>query len=520
MKKKSFNFVAVFGLTITILLGGVVRFYPVLLSNFPLNDGGLFFQMTEDILNNHFTLPLYTSYNGGMIPFAYPPLPFYLMALLQRFLHFGIIDQLRFLPAIFSTLCIPALYFLSRSITGSKTRSIFAVFAYALIPQSYLWLIMGGGVTRALGVLFGILALIFIWEMFREPRYTSMLFAILFSSLGVYCHLGTTWFVFLSSIVIFFKFGINKIRMVYAISIIIGVLILSSPWWGSIMGRYGISLLFNAFQTGGFLKIPIILFNLTYKPLANIIAAIALLGIFAEVVRRKYFLPLWLLLLLIFSARGGPSYISIPESMLFGSGVVWVLVPGLMSYSKHFPKEPQTLTEIMHVWITKLVMGIILFFTFFTALAIPLTGINETRSLSRDEQLAMEWTAQNTSPDSQFVILTGNLWSIDQLSEWFPALSSRKSTATVQGSEFLPDHTYTKLIDRYEKLQQCYTQNFSCIFTWASEYNIALSYMVVSKNDINDTDNSADIYSMIQSNQLRLVFDNPGVSIYQVIYNP
>jgi hypothetical protein len=39
--------------------------------------------------------------------------------------------------------------------TGSKEKSAFPVFAYALMPASYLLLVMGGGIMRSLGLLFG-----------------------------------------------------------------------------------------------------------------------------------------------------------------------------------------------------------------------------------------------------------------------------------------------------------------------------------------------------------------------------
>ena len=170
MKKKSHDNFVIAVVSFAEFLGGVVRFFPVYLSHFPLNDGGLFYSMVQDILDHNFSLPVFTSYNGNVIPFGYPPLPFYLMALFQRNFHFGLIDQLRFFPAFFSTLCIPAFYFLSKRISNSKEISVFAAFAYALMPQSYLWLIMGGGITRSLGVLFAILSILFVWKMFTNPR--------------------------------------------------------------------------------------------------------------------------------------------------------------------------------------------------------------------------------------------------------------------------------------------------------------------------------------------------------------
>ena len=68
MKSKSLDYITLFAVSFAVLLGGAVRFFPVYLSHFPLNDGGLFLSMTQDILDHNFSLPVYTSYNGNAIP--------------------------------------------------------------------------------------------------------------------------------------------------------------------------------------------------------------------------------------------------------------------------------------------------------------------------------------------------------------------------------------------------------------------------------------------------------------------
>jgi hypothetical protein len=85
MKRKSLDYVTLFVVYFAVFFGGVVRYYSVLLSHFPLNDGGLFYTMTQDILDHDFSIPVYTSYNGNVIPFGYPPFAFYLLALIQAF---------------------------------------------------------------------------------------------------------------------------------------------------------------------------------------------------------------------------------------------------------------------------------------------------------------------------------------------------------------------------------------------------------------------------------------------------
>ena len=65
-------------LAVAILIGGTIRLYGVLQSNFPINDGGLFYTMIKDLMANGYRLPVTTSYNHLNLPFAYPPLFLYL----------------------------------------------------------------------------------------------------------------------------------------------------------------------------------------------------------------------------------------------------------------------------------------------------------------------------------------------------------------------------------------------------------------------------------------------------------
>src|SRR5919204_6989211 len=70
-------------------------------SNFPLNDGGLFVAMSQDVLANHFALPAVTSYNAAdRIPFGYPPLAFYIVAGLHALLGTDLLTLARWVPLV------------------------------------------------------------------------------------------------------------------------------------------------------------------------------------------------------------------------------------------------------------------------------------------------------------------------------------------------------------------------------------------------------------------------------------
>ena len=102
------------------LIGLAIRLAAPLQAAFPLNDGGLFYAMIVDLQEARYALPMYATYNSAAIPFAYPPLAFYLTGLLADLLHISTLDIVRILPAIVSGLTIPAFYLLAREITDFK----------------------------------------------------------------------------------------------------------------------------------------------------------------------------------------------------------------------------------------------------------------------------------------------------------------------------------------------------------------------------------------------------------------
>src|SRR5512140_1332957 len=140
------------------VIGLLVRLLPALGASFPLNDGGLFYRMILEVQANHFRLPLFTSYNLEHIPFAYPPLGLYAAALLSSGLHANVLDVLRLVPAIVSSLSVPVFYFLARRVLKSGPyTTLAATVAFALLPRAFEWQIMGGGITRSFGFLFTML---------------------------------------------------------------------------------------------------------------------------------------------------------------------------------------------------------------------------------------------------------------------------------------------------------------------------------------------------------------------------
>ncbi len=72
-------------------------------SIYPLNDGGMFAQIVDELRAHHFALPHETSYNFEHIPLCYPPLGFYFGAIWSAVFHQSSMEMLRWVPLFFQS---------------------------------------------------------------------------------------------------------------------------------------------------------------------------------------------------------------------------------------------------------------------------------------------------------------------------------------------------------------------------------------------------------------------------------
>src|SRR6188508_3547439 len=134
-----------------------LRLAPVF-ADFAFGDGGLFWVMANDLRGNGFVPPEFTSFNAGDIPWVYPPLGIYLVALLG-----GGLDLFRYLPTLWAIATLPAVWLLARELIGDR-GALVALVAYGSSASAYSGLIAGGGVTRGPGLLLAVLTM---WAVVR-----------------------------------------------------------------------------------------------------------------------------------------------------------------------------------------------------------------------------------------------------------------------------------------------------------------------------------------------------------------
>ncbi len=508
-------------LVIAVLIGGVVRLSSVLRSGFPINDGGLFYTMIKDLMANGYRLPVETSYNQLNLPFAYPPLFLYLSGLLADLTSWSLIGIIRILPAIFTVLSIPAFYLLAGVLVKSRVQAVFATFIFAFIPSSFDWLVMGGGLTRSPAFFFALLALYFVYRLYTQNRRQDIFWTALFSSLAVLSHPETALHTAASAGLFFVFFGRNKRGVLRSLWVAGLVILITSPWWGSVLIHSGFTPFIAAGKTGVYSIVGVLQVlqsSLTHEPGLQSIAVLALIGFFWHIAKREYFAPAWALVVFISEPRSAPLYLCPIVAILASSALMAIL--GMLNQvilrSPNEALEPHPLAGGVSKGFFLLLSCFWIFSSMATTFALDKTALTST------DGAAFDWITLNTTPGSSFLVLTGLSPLNDPVSEWFPALTARHSVATVQGIEWDGRNSFQAILAASLAVQKCMGQTYLCLQTWAADNQIAYDYLYVhnplslSALQLGSSSGSALGDLSLAQGYTELVYQNKDVSILKV----
>jgi hypothetical protein len=510
-----------------IAAGLLVRLGFVLSADFPVADGGLFLVMAEDLQRSGYALPSFTTYNTGEIPFAYPPLGLYAGAVIDDVTGIGLPTVMRIVPLIMSTLSIVAFYLFAQSLHTSKLSLVFSVFAFALLPRAFFWMIMGGGLTRTFGLVFALLALQQVVLLARSGSTRHALAAGLLAALTGVSHLEWAWFVAFSTPVLLASFGRTREAIRGALVAAAVAMAMAAPWWVEVIAEHGLSPFVAASQTASQTSaspvLSLLRFSFTDEPLFPLIGALGLLGVIASLAQRRFFLSGWFFLCLFLDPAAFGTVASVPLALLAGFAIAEVVLPILQGRrSDRIDARGLTNWTIAPRWLASATLGAALLYGMLSA---SLASPQILAALTPEERAAMGWVAANTPASSRVAVVTGDRWAIDRTSEWFPALSGRTAPVTPQGYEFVPGRALESQIAAYNALQRCANGGTSCLADWARTHG-DFDYVYVPRRapansrSLDPAECCAALRTALASDDgYTVVYDGPGATIFAVNAN-
>ena len=519
---------ALFFVLFLMVMAFAVRLPAILPVHFPISDGGMFYVMAQDLRSNSYRLPAETSYNHSAIPFVYPPLGIYLPPFLADLFGWPLLQVLQYLPLVITTLTIPLFFAFASSLLHSPVKAVYAVTAYALMPATFSWTIMGGGAPRALGLLFAILTLHQAYLLYTRPRRRYWITTGICAAGVSLSHPIAAWACIYSMVLLFLFFSRRKEGLLNSLLVVLIALGVASPWLVTVLGYHGFDPFLNAGQTGHqgwFSLVDLLRFDFSEELFFKAIGAISVVGLFASLKQKEQFLPVWLILNPLIQPRGLESFTVLPLAMAFSLGMVDVILPGLGKILPASAEDrPDQISQSLRLRFEKTIQGALpkafLALLFWQMVVNALLGAYDlTRgSLSPSDQEAMRWVAAHAPQSSRFLVLTGASHPLlDPTAEWFPALAQRQSLTTIQGQEWLIQGAWTGRVEDLISLQACLDYKIECLQDRAE--GMAYTHLYVRKEpagEINTPYTASNLLaeSLSASPDYELVYTNPEISVF------
>ncbi len=353
--------------------------------------------MARELRLNGFILPAFTSYNNYNIPFAYPPLGLYVTGFLSA-LGIPELAIFHWLPIIVSCLSVVVFYLLANALLKDRPLAAVATMLFAMIPGSYDFQIMGGGVTRAFGAFFFGLAILAVYRLFEKPGWKYTLLAVVFCSLAVLSHPEIILATATSCALVWIFFGRTWKKTLLAGAVAAGTLALTAPWWGTVLAQHGPAPFLSALNTGAYKGLPFsALFEgfLAPSALFSLFGLLRLGGIAWCLWKKQFFPVAWVLLPYVVEPRSAAGIAAFPSALLMALCLTDAIPALVLRVRKALKRETATKDFTETSWMS--VVLLVLMFGLFIASALHDFSLANTSLKPPEPMLMMDWVTSNTA---------------------------------------------------------------------------------------------------------------------------
>jgi len=481
---------------------------------YPAYGAGLYLQIAREISAHGYALPTrIPGYTVDGVPFGYPPLMYYVSAVLMDATGVDPITLSRLLPGFVVVLSLVPFYYLASEVLESTPRAGFATLLLAVAPPALQWHLSAGGIVRSPAFLFALTGAYTGLRLFRTGNRTwlapsGVLFGLTVLTHPVYTvYFGTTY------LVMYAWFDRSLSGLLNGAAVAATGLLLASPWWTQIVATHGVGVFTAASGThtgigGGVQRL---LGQLVY-PLDLDASTGFYLGAYAGgaylLSKRRGFLPIWLVTAAFVL---GKVRFQFPAGAMMASVFVFEVV---------VPRVRALYTRTRYRWSTPLAAIIVLGMLATASGGAYAAGMLNTHHQSTsqpafvdDEDLAaMNWAEENTAQSADFVVL-------GDAAEWFPLMTDRSIAVGPWGVEWEGHDPYRNQLQLYKHLSRC--PGVACLGEAMIENDVSPDYIYVPKGHY--TVRGVDTYQkswmrdrLMESYRYDLRYENEGVMVFEV----
>ncbi|MFW6384888.1 MAG: hypothetical protein ACOCY7_01995 [Halodesulfurarchaeum sp.] len=418
----------------------------------PAYEGGLYLQIVEQIRTGDYRLPSRIPYYTDVgIPFAYPPLMFYLTALVIDVTGVDPVWLMSVLPGMVILAYLVPYYLLASELLETPRRAGFATLVFGVAPPVLQWHLSSGGIVRAPAMLLTLVGTYTGLKLFRTGERRWLVSSTVLWGLVLLSHPVYTTFFGWTYILFFFVFDRTRAGVIRGAAVAVGGFVLASPWWTSVISRHGIDVFLAASNSrstlgGGIHR----LVTQFVWPLQSVDAILpfylfAFAGTVYAAHRRRWVLPIWLVS--VSYLIGKHRFIFVSGSMLAAIFVFEVVFPLARQVGEALDRERIVVGGVTVL----LVVGSTGVGVAYAGSAIDTnhqTSTTMPKTVGVADEEAMTWVRSQTDPSASFVV-------VGDAAEWFPYYSKRTIHVSPWGTEWTD--RFDREVDLFLSMSTCHS---------------------------------------------------------------
>lgn len=511
-----------FWLATALLVGSVVYVAYLLTHTHPSYEGGLYLQFAEEIIQNGYALPdRIPYYLEGGVPFAYPPLVFYLIAIVTDITGVDPVALELYVPGLIAIVYLIPFYYLTKELLDSPAKAGIGTVFFAVTPPVLRWHISAGGIVRAVAVLFTLLGVYAGLKLFQTGGRRWLVSGTILFALTMLTHPVYTVF-FGGSYLLLFAFYDRTWRgLLNGAVVAVSGIVLTAPWWLQIATTHGLDIYLSASGThtgllGGINRLQTqFVYPIWDMDIVTPFYIVAFAGGLYALLRRRYVLPTWMVLASY--VIGKQRFTFVAGSMLSAVLVVEVIIPALSALIKHLSiPAPINRGNIVSVGMAfVLVLGAVGTGVAFAGSELT-TAHHDSRTqpqtVDDDDLRAAEWIKNETAPEETFVVLS-------DAAEWIPYYSERTVILSPWGAEWTTTSGYYTEYELFRDLASCSDVNCLNVLFGLSDRHPDYVYVPRDVYTVHGDEHSPKpglLHSMNASKKYSIAYKNRGVAVFEL----
>jgi hypothetical protein len=482
-------------------------------SPYPMGAAGLYTLMAELVAQKPFPMPMEVPYYGpGGLPFAYPPVAAYVTALFIGPLRIPALDFLRWEPAILCILTMLAVYAFAKQLWGDRLKALAGVAIAFSAETVFMFHGTASGSVRALALLWSFLAAwsaLLAYTCDRHWRRDALLAGFFLGLTGM-THLAYAAFLAPGILLMAFLHESHRPMLarasVLATIVAVGIVV-SAPWWMTIIRRYGLEVLLNAGSSHGTLSLlkmagpsPVAVARSLLRWYANLggtwwppfLAGIALVGLAYGVARRRWLLPAWTVV--VVATLGGTERFEILLAGLLAGEALVDLARFAGGIGE--TQQPGRKNALASSGYLALTLAPVMFLGF--------RGIQWTDAvLSKDLLEATSWVRSNSPEGSRYLYL-----GRDDAAEWVPYLTRRAPGIGRWGGEWTGTYGSQGVLEG-ELVACVQDREVGCLDRLMASLSADITLLIVPQDPLG-------LVATISGDKRWIrVFESPGCGVYE-----